>query len=253
MVGHFSLDGKVAVVTGGVQGIGKAVATRLSEAGALVHIADLHAPSDGATSHQTDVSQETDVQAMIAAVKAYSGRLDIVVNNAGIHRDYATLSEMKLSDLEDCLAVNTRGVAQVIKHAAPLLEDAGAIVNIASMAAQLGVGTLGTYAASKAAVLALTRVAAIELADRGIRVNAICPGSVRTPMALADGGEDLLKVEAAATPLGRICEPEEVAALVHALVASDFSFMTGQAINLCGGLSAGISDTVWQAVAAGSS
>ena len=72
-------------------------------------------------------------------------------------------------------------------------------------------------------------------------------------MALADGGEDLLKVEAAATPLGRICEPEEVAALVHALVASDFSFMTGQAINLCGGLSAGISDTVWQAVAAGSS
>ena len=249
MVRHFSLDGKVAVVTGGAQGIGEAIAHRLSDAGATVHVADLNAPADSPTSHQVDVSQEDDVQAMINAVKAHSGRLDIVVNNAGIHRDYANLSEMKLSDLEACLAVNTKGVAHVIKHAAPVLENAGAIVNISSLAAQLGVGTLGSYAASKAAVLALTRVAAIELADRGIRVNAICPGSVRTPMALAEGGEELLQVEAAATPLGRICEPKEVAALVHALVASDFTFMTGQVLNLCGGLSAGISDGVWQAVA----
>lgn len=249
MVRHFSLDGKVAIVTGGSQGIGAAIAARLTEAGAIVHIADLNAAADSPLSHAVDVSRESDVQRLIGAVCAHSGRLDIVVNNAGIHRDYASLSEMELSDLEACLSVNTKGVAHAIKHAGPVLEPGGAMVNIASMAAQLGVGTLGSYAASKAAVLALTRVAAIELADRGIRVNAICPGSVRTPMALADGGEDLLKVEAAATPLGRICEPEEVAALVHALVASDFSFMTGQAINLCGGLSAGISEGVWQAVA----
>lgn len=250
MVQHFSLAGKVAIVTGGSQGIGAAIVSRLTEAGATVHSADLNATSDTPNSHTVDVSQEHEVQGLIETVCAQSGRLDIVVNNAGIHRDYANLSEMTLSDLEACLSVNTKGVAHAIKHAGQVLQHHGAIVNIASMAAQLGVGTLGSYAASKAAVLALTRVAAIELAERGIRVNAICPGSVRTPMAMADGGEDLLKVEAAATPLGRICEPEEVAALVHALVASDFSFMTGQAINLCGGLSAGISEGVWQAVAA---
>ena len=251
MARHFSLDGKVALVTGGAQGIGAAIVQRLTEAGAEVHSADLSEPAaDTPNTHRTDVSVESDVQALIAAVVARTERLDIVVNNAGIHREYAALSEMNLRDLEACLAVNTKGVAHTIKHAGPVLATGGAIVNIASLAAQLGVGSLGTYAASKAAVLALTRVAAIELADRRIRVNAICPGSVRTPMATAEGGEDLLKVEAAATPLGRICEPEEVAALVHALVAQDLSFMTGQAINLCGGLSAGISEGVWQAVAA---
>jgi NAD(P)-dependent dehydrogenase (short-subunit alcohol dehydrogenase family) len=113
----------------------------------------------------------------------------------------------------------------------------------------VGVSGLAPYAASKAAVLALTQTAAIELAPRSVRVNAICPGSVRTPMALADGGEDLLEVEAAATPLGRICEPEEVAALIHFLAAPDCSFLTGQSINLCGGLTAGLSDNLWSKLA----
>ena len=95
------------------------------------------------------------------------------------------------------------------------------------------------------AVIGLTRVAAVELASKQIRVNAICPGSVNTPMAMEEGGESLLEVEAVATPLGRICEPGEVAALVHFLAARDCSYITGQAINLCGGLTAGLSENLW--------
>lgn len=245
----FSLAGKSAIVTGGSQGIGAAITARLRDAGAVVTIGDLNVDASNPASMQTDVSREDDVAALVDHALETTGRLDILVNNAGVHSNYATLDKASEADLQKCLSVNTNGVMHTIKHAAPKLRDGGAIVNISSVSAHLGVSSLGTYAASKAAVLALTKVAAIELANRGIRVNAICPGSVRTSMALADGGEDLLQVESAATPLGRICEPEEVAALVHALVADDCRFLTGQTINLCGGLSAGISDSVWKAVA----
>ena len=245
----FSLAGKTAIVTGGKQGIGAAIVKRLQQAGATVVVGDLNVDASDPMSLKTDVSQESDVQALVEHAIAKTGRLDIVVNNAGIHSGYNTLDQASEIDLAKCLSVNTNSVMFSTKHAGPKIEGGGAIVNISSVSALLGVSSLGTYAASKAAVLALTKVAAIELASRGIRVNAICPGSVRTPMALADGGEELLKVEATTTPLGRICEPEEVAALVHSLVASDCSFLTGQAINLCGGLSAGISDGVWEAVA----
>lgn len=249
MSDQFSLTGKTAIVTGGAQGIGAAIAGRLRRAGAQVVIGDLNVDPEDRMSKKTDVSQEDDVQELIQHAIEQTGRLDIVVNNAGVHSGYDTLDNAKESDLTKCISVNTNSVMFSTKHAGPKIENGGAIVNISSVSALLGVSNLGTYAASKGAVLALTKVAAMELASRGIRVNAICPGSVRTPMALADGGEDLLKVEAAATPLGRICEPEEVAALVHALVASDCSFLTGQSINLDGGLSAGISDGVWEAVA----
>ena len=245
----FSLKGKTAIVTGGAQGIGASVAERLRKAGATVVIGDLNVPDDVPLAKKTNVSVEEDMAALVKHAVSQAGRLDFVVNNAGIHNSYDPLEAASEADIDKCIAVNTKGVMFAIKHAGPVMEDGGAIVNISSASAVLGVTGLGPYAASKAAVLGLTKVAAVELASRGIRVNAICPGSVRTPMAMADGGEDLLKVEAAAVPLGRICEPEEVAALVHALVASDCSFLTGQAINLCGGLSAGISDNVWQAVA----
>lgn len=245
----FSLAGKTAIVTGGSQGIGAAVAQRLRTAGAQVITGDLNVDQNDPMAVKTDVSNEDDVARLVDHAVSTTGRLDVLVNNAGIHNSYDTLDKASESDLNKCMAVNTKGVMFAIKHAGAAMQDGGAIVNIASASAVLGVSGLGTYAASKGAVISLTKVAAVELAARGIRVNAICPGSVRTPMALADGGEDLLKVEAAATPMGRICEPEEVAALVHSLVATDCSFLTGQAINLCGGLTAGISDGVWQAIA----
>jgi NAD(P)-dependent dehydrogenase (short-subunit alcohol dehydrogenase family) len=246
----FDLTGKSAIVTGGSQGIGAAVADRLEAAGAKVFIGDLNPPAASGRAYlKTNVADENAVSTLIHEANETHGGLDILVNNAGVHTDYNRFEEMTADALEKCLAVNTKGVAWGIKHAAPIIRDGGAIINVSSASAVVGVSGLAPYAASKAAVLALTQTAAIELAPRSVRVNAICPGSVRTPMALADGGEDLLEVEAAATPLGRICEPEEVAALIHFLAAPDCSFLTGQSINLCGGLTAGLSDNLWSKLA----
>ena len=245
----FSVKDKVAIVTGGAQGIGRAIVDRLASAGAKVVMADLNPPSDFAgDAHKIDVSSESDIQALYSAVKDTYGHVDIVVNNAGVHRSYDTIDAAEETDFDFCYKVNLKGVAWMMKHAVPIMNDGGTIINISSASAVLGVSGLSTYAASKAAVIGLTKTAAVELAPRNIRVNAICPSSVRTPMAEADGGEALLAVEAIATPLGRICEPEELAAFVHFLAASDCSFLTGQSINLCGGLTAGLSDALWEKI-----
>lgn len=250
MSSGFDLVGKTAVVTGGSQGIGAAVADRLEAAGAKVFIGDLNPPLVTERAYlQTNVADEKAVAALIEAAVQTHGGLDILVNNAGVHTDYNRIDELDASALEKCLSVNTKGVAWGIKHASSVMRDGGSIINVSSASAVLGVSGLAPYAASKAGVLALTQTAAVELAPRNIRVNAICPGSVRTPMALADGGEQLLAMEAQATPLGRICEPEEVAALIHFLAANDCSFLTGQSINLCGGLTAGLSDGLWEKLA----
>jgi len=246
----FDLSGKVAIVTGGAQGIGAAVADRLEGAGAQIVIGDLKPPETQGRSYlETNVADENAMAALIKHTVETHGGLDIMVNNAGIHTDYNRFEDLDADALEKCLAVNTKGVAWGIKHASRSMRDNGAIINVSSASAVVGVSGLAPYAASKAGVLAMTQTAAVELAGRGIRVNAICPGSVRTPMALADGGEDLLAVEARATPLGRICEPEEVAALIHFLAAGDCAFLTGQSINLCGGLTAGLSDSLWAKLA----
>lgn len=243
---NFNLSNLTAIVTGGGQGIGRATADRLLEAGANVVIGDLDPPANfGGEVFKVDVSKESDIKALVDfAVEQYGG-LDVVVNNAGVHRSYDTVEQATELDYDICHNVNLKGVAFAMKHAASAMQNGGSIINISSASAVLGVSALGTYAASKAAVIGLTKTAAIELAPKGIRVNAICPSSVNTPMAMADGGEKLLAVEAVATPLGRICEPEELAALIQFLAAPDCSFLTGQAINLCGGLTAGLSEALW--------
>lgn len=242
----FSLEGMNAVVTGGSQGIGAAIAVRLRDAGANVHIADIN-ECDGADFGftKTNVGIEAEVEKLMQEAANSMGFIDVLVNNAGIHRNYDPLDEATEEDFDSCFGVNSKGVAFGIKHVVPHMGRGGAIINVSSVSARLGVGGLGTYTASKAAVIGLTRVAAVELANKQIRVNAICPGSVNTPMAMEEGGESLLEVEAVATPLGRICEPDEVAALVHFLAAPDCSYITGQAINLCGGLTAGLSENLW--------
>ena len=242
----FNLQGMNAVVTGGSQGIGAAIAVRLKEAGANVHITDINEcdVSDFRFT-KTNVGIEAEVKRLMQEAADSMGGIDILVNNAGIHRNYDRLDEASEEDFDSCFDVNSKGVAFGIKHVVEHMVRGGAIINVSSVSARLGVGGLGTYTASKAAVIGITRVAAIELANKKIRVNAICPGSVNTPMAMEEGGESLLEVEAVAAPLGRICEPEEVAALVHFLAASDCSYITGQAINLCGGLTAGLSENLW--------
>jgi NAD(P)-dependent dehydrogenase (short-subunit alcohol dehydrogenase family) len=249
MSSSFNLDGMNAVVTGGSQGIGAAIAVRLRDAGASVHVADINECVDSSFGFtKTDVSDETAIKKLMQEAAESLGPIDVLVNNAGIHRNYDHMSEATEEDFDRCFDVNTKGVAYGIKHVLPHMRSGGSIINVSSVSAVLGVGGLGTYTASKAAVIGLTKVAAVELAHKKIRVNAICPGSVNTPMALEDGGEALLTVEAKATPLGRICEPDEVAALVHFLAAPDCSFITGQAINICGGLTAGLSENLWSAL-----
>lgn len=249
----FSLDGKCAVVTGGSQGIGLAIAERLAAAGAHVVIADL---SDGSAVAErlggrfvrTDVSDEDSVAALMQAAHEAFGPIGIVVNNAGVANQPAGFLDTTGEDFDFCHRVNTMGVAFGIKQAVPLMAPGGSIINTASMAGRAGVVGLSAYAASKAAILGLTKTAAVELGPRQIRVNAVCPISVHTPMA-EEGDQSLLDMERLMVPLGRICVPEEVAAAVHFLASSDASFINGQAIEICGGMYAGVSEAAWEKLA----
>jgi len=253
----FSLEGKVVVVTGAGQGIGLAIANRLARSGAILIGADRVDCSPamsaiGGEFVETDVAQEESVAELVAQVQRQHGELHGWVNNAGIHRSYDEMGAALEEDFEACFRVNTLGVAFGMKHGAKAMADGGSMVNIASVAASLGTAGLSTYAASKGGVVSLSRVAAVELAPRGIRVNAVCPASIATPMALAEEdaeGQALLAVEKIAVPLGRIGQPEDVAGLVHYLLSPESAFLTGQAINLCGGLSAGLSTALWDKLA----
>ena len=254
MKGFFDLSGKVAVVTGGDSGIGLATAKRLSAAGAKVTIAGLRrdeklATSFGGTSLECDVAKEAEVERMLREVKDQLGPLDILVNNAGVNAGYGELKETGVEDYSLNWSVNAMGVAHGMKHAAGLMRDGSAIVNVASVAGLQGVANLAPYVASKHAVVGLTKTAAVELAERRIRVNAVCPSTVDTPMARAEGGEAQLRMESKAVPLGRIADPGEIAALVHFLCSDDCAFLTGQAIAVDGGFTAGMSISAFELLA----
>lgn len=239
----FSLEGKVAVVTGGASGFGKATAMRFARAGAKVAIGDIVDASDvaresGGIFVRTDVSQEADVAALMdAAVKEF-GRLDIVISNAGTGTG-EWIQEMTEPALDLNLNVNLKGVVWGIKHAATRIADGGSIANTASYAGLFGTPTYGAYVASKAAIIGITRTAALELAPRGIRVNCICPGTCDTPMSHVEGGEVELVLATMLQPLGRLGKAEEIAALFHFLASDESAFITGQAIAIDGGMSAG--------------
>ena len=141
------------------------------------------------------------------------------------------------------------GVVAGIKHGVPRMNDGGSIINVASVAGVQGVAYLAPYVASKWAVVGVTRTAAIELYERKIRVNVICPTSVNTPMAHAAGGEAQLAMEHKAVPLQRIAEPEEVAAIIHFLAADDCAFINGQTIAVDGGFTAGLSEIAYNTLA----
>ncbi|MDG1988235.1 MAG: SDR family oxidoreductase [Halieaceae bacterium] len=251
MTEFYSLKGEVAVVTGGGSGIGMETVKRFAQAGAKVVIADLQNANELANEIdgvyvKTDVTDEQQVKLLMqSAIDAY-GKLDIVVNNAGVFADYKKLSETSEKDFDFCFAVNTKGVAWGIKHAEPVMSEGGRIINTASSAATHGVISLSSYVASKYSVIGLTKTAALELAGKKIRVNCICPTTVDTPMAHEDDGEFLIEGEKTMVPLGRICQPEEVAALVHFLAARDCDFINGQAILIDGGMSAGTSEPAFE-------
>lgn len=238
------LEGLVAVVTGGASGIGAAVATRLSAAGAAVAVLDLR-PEDADPSHAavaTDVADDESVRAAVAAVAERFGRVDIVVNSAGIgaQGDVAANDDGEWHRVWD---VNVVGMARVIRAALPLLRESphASVVTLASVVATAGLPDRVLYSATKGAVLSMTRAMAADHLREGIRFNAVSPGTADTPWVqrLLDGADDpgaeRIALEAR-QPHGRLVRPEEIAEAVAYLVSPRAGSTTGTAVAVDGGM-----------------
>ena len=250
----FSLKDKVAVVTGAGSGLGYATAKRFAEAGAKVAMGDINertkelADQLGALFIRTDVSKESEVEALMKGAAEALGPLDIIVNNAGIISPEELLGDTKPDTFQKLMDVNLMGVVYGIKYGQKYMNDGGAILNTASNSANGDYAGYGAYIASKAAVVGVTKAAAIELAPRGIRINCICPNTIDTPMAYVEGCETELMVMKIQTPLGRMCKADEAAALFHFLAADDCKYITGEDIYIDGGLKAGPANQLIEAV-----
>ena len=238
----FSLHGKAALITGGSSGIGRAIAQRFRDAGANVFVVDRACSSDGFAFAKADVSREDEVAAAFDAASAEFGRLDIAVNNAGIQPLGVGFDAITRELLDRTFGVNVNGVAFGIKHAARVLAEGGRVINMASFVGMIGTPGGAAYSTSKAAVIHLTRLGAIEIAPRRITVNAISPGTIRTPAGTDIPDNPEIPFIERRTPLGRLGEPEEVAALAHFLASDEAAYITGQNIAIDGGLTTGWTD-----------
>lgn len=250
------LAGKVALVTGASRGIGEAISRRFAREGAAVALAardeaacgsiaqEIEADGGRALALETDVTDAGHIARTVAAVVSKWGRIDVLVNNAGLGGP-TPLTDPDDTRWDAILATNLTAVFRMTRAALPHLSDGARIINLSSVVGRFGVAGLGAYSATKHGVIGLTRTFALELAPRGITVNAMCPGWVETDMGRAGwkgvgerhGGteEDGRRLAAQMAPLARIIEPDEVAGLAAYLASDDARSITGQAIVLDGG------------------
>jgi NAD(P)-dependent dehydrogenase (short-subunit alcohol dehydrogenase family) len=238
------LAGKIAVVTGGLSGIGAAISRRMADEGATVIAADLSSSetelgSGTVTPLRVDVQDPASVEQMVRAVTGRHGRLDCLVNSAGIGRDIPFL-QTSLESFDRILAINLRGTFIVGQAAARAMEKTGggSIVNIGSVSGITGNVGRSAYGASKWGVVGLSRVMAIELAALGIRVNVLAPGAVETPLVDRMLPEAEARQWTAHTPMHRYARPEEVSGAAVFLCSSEASYITGHVLVVDGGFSA---------------
>lgn len=241
------LAGQIALVTGASRGIGRAIAEALASAGARVVVnyasspeaaaevvGEIEAAGGQAWAHQANVASEAEVETMVKAVLEREGRIDVLVNNAGITRD-GLLMRMKTTDWQSVIDLNLTGVFLCTRAVSrPMLKArSGRIINITSVVGMMGNPGQANYSAAKAGVIGLTRSTAAEFASRGITVNAVAPGFIATDMTRDLNVEPIL----AAIPLGRLGQPEDVAGAVRFLAADPAAaYITGQVLAVDGGM-----------------
>lgn len=239
------LTDRTAVITGGAQGLGLAIAQRFVSEGARVVLADLDLAqaeqaarelgTEVAAALACDVTSATDVDRLVSATVERFGALDIMVNNAGITRD-ATLRTMTEEQFDDVIAVHLKGTWHGLRAAAAVMREAkrGAIVNMSSLSGKVGLVGQTNYSAAKAGIVGMTKAAAKELAHHGVRVNAIAPGLIRSAMTEAMP-QRIWDAKLAEVPMGRAGEPDEVAGVALFLASDLSSYMTGTVLDVTGG------------------
>lgn len=244
-----SMDGRAVIVTGGAAGIGEATVEAFVQRGAAVTIADVQDERGEALAERlrndghrvvyvhTDVSNVDDVEQMVVVTLEEFGRLDAAFNNAGIEGAPAPIPESTDENWDRTIAINLTGVYLCMRAEIPAMTDGGSIVNCASIAGLIGFAGLSAYVASKHGVNGLTKAAALECAEAGIRVNSVCPGAIETEMVARTKVEqpELIERVVAAHPLGRLGRPEEVADMAVWLCTPGAGFVTGQTLAVDGG------------------
>lgn len=240
------LKDKITIITGGASGIGASMAKRFTAEGATVIAADVNeialaeiSKENGIHGKRLDITSESDWARVVQEIESEFGRIDILINNAGVTSE-KPIDQIDYKDWEFLSKINGFGTMMGMKYVVPVMQKqkAGSIVNLSSVTANVGMG-LNSYTASKGSVKAITKAAAVEFGRDGVRVNAVFPGVIQTPMTanLSESTETLDRINAL-TPLGRLGKPEEVANAILFLASDDASYITGAELAIDGGYSA---------------